>query len=218
MAEKGSSELAQHGVGSNLKTDLNRGVAALLQADKEHLRPHRCLNGRGGAEIMRQIAENPDGADTSFSISAYPIADGYSGLWLNLRLVVFLGKMSSSSILRLSPRQTSHIIAGLPPESKKAVLDRIKEWYLVTFLPEIQAAISKVTKQVQAGDLLLEDAHDNRVLDNPEKRAGSSCPYTEWQIAGEEMFDAVLSAAFGREEVAYPDMDEFLRAIDGRRR
>ena len=174
---------------SQLHQDLNRGIAALAQAKESCFRPHLCLNEQDGLEVIRRIAQDPDQARTHVFITNSPILSLTDGLWLNIGLGVFLDKLSSKSMVRLSPRQTGYVVANLPEESSSIVLTKVREWYQGYFLEKLQQALVVVTRQIDMGDLLIAGTHTNRVFDIHDNAGGhSDTPYTEWSLVGDELF------------------------------
>jgi len=205
---------------SQLHQDLNRGIAALVQAKESCFRPHLCLNQQDGLEVIRRIAQDPDQARTHIFIINSPILNLTDGLWLNIGLGVFLDKLSSNSMVRLSPRQTGHIVTNLPEESRNIVLTKVREWYQEYFMERLQQALVTVTGQVEGGDILIAGTHTNRVFDIHDNSDGySETPYTEWSFVGNELFTRLFYGPtlleYGRD--GFDRIDAMLESMDTRR-
>ena len=175
------------GENSQFKIDLNRGVASLSQADKNYLRPHWCLNGEEGIEVVERIFQEPDNANTEFWINDNFILSS-DDMWLNISFAVFLGKISfPNDMVRLTPRQSSFIVKNLSEKSQMEVLKAIKTWYFEKVLKNLQKGIATLSAQFEK-DLLVESAHSNRIFDLPSPNdSGSDTPYTEIGLVGERL-------------------------------
>ncbi len=206
---------------SQLKTDLNKGIAALLQADQSHFRPHLCLNGVTGIRVTQRIADNPELADTVVFISDKLNCSG-DDAWLNVSFSVYLDEMSSESHVMLTPRQTAYVVMNLPLESRQIVVAKIEAWYQKHFLQEMQKGLDKITKQFKEGDLFLADTNRNRIFDiHGDGNGHDTTPYTEWDIVGSELF---LKLFFGHTcfhavagEDGYNRVDSLLTQLDRER-
>jgi hypothetical protein len=217
MGEKQDvSCLVELGEGSQLKTELNCGVATLRLAQKSYHRPHLCLNGKEGLEVIQRISENPDGADTEFCIDSLLVhSGGRDGFWLNVILSVVLGeRVYPTNLAVLTPRQTSHIIVNLSQESRALVLEKVRTWYFEKFLKEMEIGIQIVTEQFTEGDLLHEDSHGNRIFDIHSRRETDSTfsdfPYTEWEVVGAHVSMRLLNN-FNERVDSYDIVDSLLR-------
>lgn len=206
---------------SQLKTDLNKGIAALLQADQSHFRPHLCLNGATGIKTIQKIAASPEQADTEVLISDQIKCDG-DDAWLNVSFSVYLDEMSSESHVMLTPRQTAYVVMNLPPESRQAAAAKVEAWYQKHFLQKVQKGLDKITKQFKEGDLFLADTRRNRIFDiHGDGNGHDTTPYTEWDIIGSELF---LKLFFGHTcfhvmagEDGYNRIDDMLAQLDRER-
>lgn len=201
---------------SQLKEDLNRGVASLTSASESWFRPHLCLNGKEGLDVIERIARRPMSADTAFVILSHPIVHG-DDLWLNVRFLVFVDQMSyPNDVVELTPRQTAFIVGHLPPESRALVLEKVKAWYLNTFRTNLLKGLERVTAQFEGGDPLLKSDRENHIFDVHGGRCvGVDIPYTEWGIAGENLFSALFhGTCLDRDEHGYNRLDAILYRAD----
>lgn len=67
---------------SQLKTDLNRAIMALSTAPESYFRPHACLNGLQGIEVLQQIS-----ADSNTEVSVRPhLIVSCDDIWLNVKI------------------------------------------------------------------------------------------------------------------------------------
>lgn len=179
---------------SQLKHDLNMGVASLIKAEDINVRPHICLNDFEGVKIIEQIAKSPGTSNTYFSLSDGNINySGHDGMWLNLGFFVQLkspdDNESSRTHVFLSPRQTGHIVLNLPPESQTIVLGKVIDWYQGVFLPQIQRATDQLSKQVSLNTLLVKGTDNNRIFDIHDGNVGhEDVHYSEVGIIGSELF------------------------------
>lgn len=211
---------------SQLKRDINRGIAALPDAKEGWHRPHACLNRKDGAETIQKIAADPDAADTEIWLSEHSIVYG-SDVWLNVVLGVALGHVSSTDSVQLTPRQTSYVVTHLPESSQRAVVDQVKAWWTGKMLPDLMAGLQKITDQLRNGDPLVCGTHANRVFDLHGGRLGhDKVPYTELGIVGEELAPSFLYGATCLEamnmDLGGPDgydlADQFLADAESARR
>ncbi len=220
--------LVKRGEESQLKIDLNKGVASLLKAGESCLRPHVCLNERGGVEVIGRIARDPENANTSFRIAERVNYGGHDGIWLNINFFVILEEelkdkktlFNETSSVSLSPRQSGYIAKNLPFDSGRLVKDKVRAWYFKKFLKELERGIGEITKQFNEDDLFVADVDDNKVFDihkdgEMERLGHSGIPYTEWDIIGNTLFCKIF---FGRtpppHEQGYEQIDEMLMAMD----
>ncbi len=211
--------LVSLGEKSQLKTDLNRGVAALAKASENCFRPHICLNKLDGIEVICKITQNPEQANTEFMIGQEIIYGGGSDLWLNVRFLIFLNTLSSNDLVQLSPRQTASVVVGLPQESKKTVLEKIKDWYFKYFSGKMREALEKITRQFNEGYLLAADDHENRIFDIHGGRY-MDVPYTEWRIVGEELFERFFfgHTFFQHGQDGYNEIDSMFAVMEKQRK
>jgi hypothetical protein len=213
--------LVNLGEDSQLKVDLNRGVASLWDAAESHFRPHLCLNGKEGVEVLKRLSQDPDGADTEFWAREHLIVSG-DDIWLNIKFIMFLDRICfPSNVANLSPRQTGYVVKALPAESRTAVLKTIKEWYFEKFLEDMKKGIETISKQFDEGDPFIESDDGNRIFDIHGGRH-MDVPYTEWGIVGEELAPPFL---FGftcfdhmGENDGYGRADAFLSDVDSQRK
>lgn len=200
--------LVNLGEESQLKRELNKGIAWLPAAPKSWFRPHLCLNGEEGVAVIEKIIAHPEQANTEFSINDKVTLSG-EDIWLNISFMVFLDKISSQSILRLSPRQTAYIIKQLPKEQQDHVLGKIKTWYEAVFLENIAKGLKTITAQFEVNPLVESD-YRNRILDI-HGDVDTEFPYTEAGIIGEKFFLQFLYflalPSHGRD--GYKQVDEF---------
>ena len=208
---KNPARLVELGQPSQLKVDLNRGIASLTKAAESHFQPHVCLNGPKGVEIIRLIAENPDGADTNIAIRSFPDGDGRD-LWLNVSLSVFLGKLSSESYVTLSPRQAAYVVTQLPAESKRIVVEHLSAWF-GEYRLEMQKGLEMIARQFATDRIFVADAHENRIFDI--HGPNDSVEYSECGIIGNALFYAFFFGLtlFDRETEGYERIDGMLREI-----
>lgn len=219
MTEEKLFELVRLGEESELKIHLNRGVASLCNADKSHFRPHLCLNEKEGVNVIKQIASNPDQANTEFLLSEKIIISG-DDVWLNTSFVIFFNKICvPTNRARLSPRQTSYIIERLPDESKEFVLEKVKAWFNGLVRPDIIKGLTAIAKQLETGNPLLKNDHENRVFDIHGGRS-MEVPYTEWDIIGYILAPLFLFGVtlFDHERDGYEVADGFLADSDRRQK
>ncbi len=174
---------------SQLKIDLNRGVASLFKAKESHFQPHICLNGLEGIKILHKIAENPETANTGFQISEQLNYGGGSDIWLNINFYLHLDASWSNLGVKLSPRQTAYIVINLPQESKDIVLAKIKVWYFEYLKNKVIEGLEKIDKQFKEEKFFIADTHYNRIFDIHGDGGGhDTVEYTEWDIIGSELF------------------------------
>ncbi|MFC1594803.1 hypothetical protein ACFL3E_00025 [Patescibacteria group bacterium] len=213
--EKQNHRLIKLGEDSQLKVDLNFGVAHLVSATESCFQPHICLNEKSGVKVIDRIARDPQAANTEFWITNHVILSG-KNLWLNIIFDVFLDKICwPTNLARISPRQTGYIVKNLPPESQKEVLGRIQTWYSDNFLPNITKGLDAITKQFTEGDPLLESDQHNRIFDIHGDRS-IDVPYTEWEIVGENLFPAFFfhNSFNMNDQNGYLQADTFLLEMD----
>lgn len=185
---KRSSLLVKLGEDSQLKRDLNKGIASLFAATESWHQPHVCLNQEEGLEVIKQIAENPNPANTEFHFSLHPILSGRE-VWLNINFHVFLDNYTQpTNIVWLTPRQTSYIIRHLPDDSRATVLANAKAWYLEVVRKNVLEALETIDEQFEKGNPLLENDHENHIFDIHGGRM--EIPYVEWGVVGENLFSS----------------------------
>lgn len=225
MSDEKVNSLFGFGEASQLKIDLNEGVASLFQAKESYFQPHVCLNEDKGVEVLRKIAENPGMADTSCLIDHKSIIYG-KDIWLNVSFFILLksnvrpdGSYSAPSV-NLTPRQTAYVVQSMPAESQVIVLEKIKKWYLEKFLIETKKGLQTITEQFEKGDPLLKSDDGNRIFDIHGKRPIGDVPYTEWSIAGDNMFSSVFFGItfLDHGQDGYSRIDEILNEIDKKRK
>ncbi len=207
--EENLSTIVSRGENSELKNHLNEGVAGLSLAPESHFRPHRCLNRNEGVKVIEEITKNPRTADTEFNIGDKLIDGGGGDLWLNVYFSVYLNNARAA----LTPRQTSLIVTNLPEESKRLVLEKVKKWYFKRILLDLQKGLSKITEQFETGDLLLADDYRNRIFDIHGRRS-LDVPYTEWEIAGDLLFQCLV---YGKNSVRgdlYGNLDFIVQGLE----
>lgn len=213
--------LVKMGEDSQLKRDLNRGVASLQSAPESWFQPHLCLNEEHGMENIRKIAAGGESANTEFFIHDHPIIGG-EDVWLNIRFGVFLnGRTQPTNFARLSPRQTAYIVKHLPPESLVIVLTKVKNWYVQIFQENMRKGLETISTQFETGNPLLESDDKNRIFDIHGGRvAGMDIPYVEWNIVGENLFGSLFFGVTFLDHGldGYERMDQFLANIDRRRK
>lgn len=175
------------GKDSQLKRDLNKGIASLFSAPESWHQPHVCLNEEEGLEVIKKVAENPNPANTQFFFTNRLILDG--DMWLNIAFGMYLNECSRPrNFVQLTPRQTSYIIRHLPEDSQATVLAKAKAWYLEALRKDMLEAIDTITAQFETGYPLLANDYDNRIFDIHGGR--HEVPYVEWGIVGENLFSA----------------------------
>ncbi len=178
---------------SALVTDLKQAIVSLQNSPNTQFRLHVCLNGIDGYAALHRLVTNP-----ATKIRAYLLPHlvlGGRDLWLNTKLMVFVGDSGSSNMAILSPQQTGCIVRSLPGGSKNLFLEKVKEWYHESFLEEIKNGLDAITNQVENGNLLVEDDHGNRVFDIHGGRYLDDIPYTEAEVVGEYLFWAIVHGA-----------------------
>jgi hypothetical protein len=190
MAKRSLAVVAELGEKSDLKADLNRGVALLRQATESHFRPHVCLNGEDGMQVLKLIAAKGANADTGWYL--HPLVNVDVGrIWLNVRLLVNLSDRSNATQVLLSPQQTAHLVRTLPPASQAIILKKVREWYKGQFVKEMKEGLAALAKQFESDTLLVDDYFNGRVFDIHTKR---DVPYTECLVVGEELYWKFLAA------------------------
>ena len=215
MPEERTSTLVALGEESELKIELNKGVASLQKADESCFQPHTCLNGVDGMRVITQISQGPEIANTEFWISDMTVCAS-GDIWVNIVFLVSLDQNSSNSVARLSPRQTAYIIKNLPDNLFGIVTEKVKRWHLERYLKNMERGLATITAQVEKGDYLLESCHGNRIFDVHDANHPLSPPYTEWSIAGENLFPEffychTIDGSRDRRE-GYEEMDRFIEA------
>mgnify|MGYP001569832066 CR=1 FL=1 len=184
--------LVKLGEPTPLKTALNRGVAVLPQAENTQLRPHVCLNGEEGYEVLQTIIRNPESANTEFCLFPHPIVSG-NDIWLNVHAIVYLEeRRHPTCCCILSPQQTGCILKNLPTELRTEAFLKVKNWYIQSVLPDLQKGIAVITKQFEEGDPFLESDHHNHIFDIHGGRGMKDIPYTETEIVGENLYWVVV--------------------------
>ncbi len=185
-------ELVTLGATSSWRNDLNKGVASLQKSDRTQIRPHVCINGLEGAEVIQKISADPDREDTGYFIYPHLNVSG-SDVWLNVKFAVVVERMVvPTNLAGLSPQQTGYIVRNLPPTVRDAVTAQVKSWYLKVFLPDIQKGLDFVTKQFETGDPVQESDRGNRIFDIHGGRHLTDIPYTETDIVGEKLYAAII--------------------------
>jgi hypothetical protein len=231
MTEVRLSNLVKLDEASSLKTDLNRGVMGLSRDEESHFHPHVCLNGEEGFSVLKQVR---DESNTEFSIAHHVDVSGRRA-WLNICFHVYLnGYWHPKDFAMLSPRQTSHIVANLPVDSRTLVLEKVKAWYHGEFLVDLKQGVDAITEQFEGGDLLLKSDNDNHIFDiHGERRM--DVPYTECGIVGEHLYWGFLCAGtffeqgddlfrkgdeliLGARRRQTRAVDDFLSVVNGMRR
>ena len=205
------SSLVRLGESSQLKVDLNRGIAALQKAKEVCFHPHFCLNGKEGVEVIERISQDPKPANTKISIIDFSILS-VGDFWLNIGFVVCLDKMSL--IARLSPRQTGYIVQRLPQESQTTVLETVYNWYFQKFLPDLEQGLAAITKQLENGDYLRPGAYKNHVFDIQTEGSGGN-PYVEEQIIGRKMFFQLFFGSIRMGQEPYKRTDDVMSLAFG---
>ena len=203
---------------SQLKIDLNKGIASLQETTESHFQPHICLNRKEGMEVIRKISQDPERANTEFSFDELLI-HFYGGVWLNISFFVYLDQICfPSNAVLLTPRQTGYIVRNLPEESQKVVLEKARIWFFEKFLEAIKEGLRTITEQFEKGDFLIESDRKNRIFDIHGER-GIDIPYTEWRVIGDALFEPFFYGftMFQREEDPYERIDKFLKDVDNQR-
>ena len=201
------SVLSKLGESSQLRIDLNSGIAALQKAKEVCFHPHFCLNEDDGIKVIERISQNPEDANTKISIIDFSILS-VGDFWLNIGFVVCLDKMSL--IAKLSPRQTGYIVQRLPQESQTTVLETVYNWYFQKFLPDLEQGLAAITRQLENGDYLMPGAYKNHVFDI--QIAGSDgSPYVEEGIIGHRMFSQLFLGSIELRQEPYKRMDDFMK-------
>jgi len=216
MSDIDRQELVSLKEASQLKMDLNRGVALLKFATESWFQPHVCLNEKEGVAVIERIGENPMTADTAFFILNQPIMSG-DDLWMNIHFRVFVDQMAyPDNVVNLTPRQTAYIVENLPPKSRALVLEKVKTWYLNTFRADLLKGLERITAQFESGDPLLKSDRENHIFDIHGGRVvGLDIPYTEGSIAGENLFSALFyGTCLDRDEHGYNRLDAILAHAD----
>lgn len=220
MPEKEKNyHLINLGEESQLKIDLNEGVASLQMAIESHFQPHVCLNGKEGVGVIERIYRDPKGTNTEFWIRELLIKGG-EDLWLNIHFMVFLDQICfPNNVAVLSPRQTSYIVRNLPVESQKIVMETVKAWYFEKFLEGMKKGIETITEQFNKGDSLVESDDGNRIFDIHGGRS-TEVPYTEWQIVGENLFPPFFFGftCLDHGQDGYVKVDDFLAEVASQRK
>ena len=207
------SVLSKLGESSQLRIDLNSGIAALQKAKEVCFHPHFCLNGKEGVEVIERISQDPKTANTRISITESSILS-VKGFWLNIGLAVSLDWMSSKEVVSLSPRQTSYIIQNLPKESQTTVLETIYDWYFKEFLPDLEQGLAAVTRQMESRDYLMPGAYKNHVFDIQTEGSGGN-PYVEEQIIGRKMFFQLFFGSIRMGQEPYKRTDDVMSLAFG---
>ncbi len=206
---------------SQLKVDLNRGIASLVGTPETHFQPHICLNKLEGVSLIQRIAEDPEGSDTEIWIGGQ-INGSSDDWWLNVKFSVFLNEISwPNSNVDLSPRQTSYIVSNLPPESKAMVVSSVQAWFQGKFVPDIQKAFQRITKQFTDGGALVAGVHKNRIFDIHDGDEGhEGVEYTEMDIIGLELFWKFFlgHTLFHHGQNGYERIDSMLLKMEGERK
>lgn len=188
--KKEYSLLVRLGEDSKLKQDLNSRIASLSKAEKGCFRPHVCLNDFDGVEVIQKITQDPEHSNTGIYISEQLNYGNGDDLWLNVKFCVFLDSLSSGSRVVLSPQQTSYIITNLPSDSKQAVADKVRAWFLEKFMADVQKGLEKIAKQFAEGDVFVVGTRENMILDIHGDGGGhEDLEYTEWPIIGDKLFN-----------------------------
>ncbi|MFA5996229.1 MAG: hypothetical protein WC790_00690 [Candidatus Paceibacterota bacterium] len=214
MSNSDPGSLVLLGEASQLKNDLNRGVASLKSAPESWFRPHICLNGKEGVAVIEQIAASPETANTMFIVSSHPIVYG-DDLWINVHFRIFVDQISyPNHVVELTPRQTAHIVENLPLESRAFVLEKVKVWYFDSFRENILEGLHRIVAQFDEGSMLLKSDRENYVFDIHGGRS-MEVPYTECGIAGANLFSALFRVTcLDRDEGGYNRLDAILARAD----
>lgn len=177
---------------STLKQHLNAGIISLFEVPETMIRPHICLNGEEGFEVLQKIRMSGVSAKTEALFFPH-IIQSCDEVWLNVWLFVYCEERTQPTCcVRLSPQQTGHILKNLPPASQQEALAKIKRWYFGEFLVEVQKGFETITKQFQEGNPFLESDHNNRIFDIHGGRGMKDIPYTETDIVGENLYWAIV--------------------------
>lgn len=213
------STLVKLGEVSQLKSDLNRGIASLFKASEGCHRPHLCLNGEKGVPNLKQIASNPDSANTEIWLTERFIV-GSDRAWLNVGLSLCVDSICwPTNAASITPRQTSYIVTRLPEKSQREVLAFIKTWYEGHVLPDITSGLQAINAQLTTGNPLVKGTHDNYVFDlHGDGMGHDRVPYTELDIVGHNVAPAFLYGVTCFDDISrneggpdgYDRTDEFL--------
>ena len=219
MDHENLGKIVALGESSVLKEDLNQGVASLFRAESTMCRPHVCLNGEEGFEVIKQISENPKEANTEFELIACPSIYN-DQFWLNIGFAVFLNDLWSNHSVCLTPQQTSLIVSGLDEESRATIVEITKRWFEEKFLPGVKKGLKMVSNQFESGDALLASDRHNHIFDLHGGRATNDIPYTERRIAGAELFSTIIYGGTFFEHGAdgYERADRLIEAIRSRQK
>lgn len=214
MAQKDLKILVQLGESSPLRTALNHAVVSLSASSQTVIRPHVCLNGIEGIEVLRKISADPEVANTRFDIGLFPIIAG-KDIWLNTQLFVFLNNLRMPvDLVALSPRQSSFVVRSLPEEFQITIIEKLKTWFFEEVYPNIKEGMETISAQFSGGDPLIESDHQNRVFDTHGGRR-LDVPYTESRIAGLNLFHAVVRSKifYERQVDGYQEADYLIEAV-----
>lgn len=177
---------------SIFKQHLNAGIISLFGVPETMLRPHICLNGEEGFEVLQKIKERGVSAKTEVLVFPH-IIQSMDDVWLNLRFFVYCDERRQPvCCVYLSPQQTGFVISNLPASSQQETLFKIKRWYFREFLVEMQKGLETITKQFNEGDPLLESDHRNRIFDIHGECGMKDIAYTETDIVGENLYWAII--------------------------
>ena len=218
MSNRNLWDLADLKEPSQLKSDLNLGVASLKFAPEEWFQPHVCLNGKEGLAVIERIAERPETANTAFEILNHVIVSG-DDLWLNVQFRAFLDQRSfPSEVVDLTPRQTAYIVERLPPESRALVLGKVQTWYFDHFRKNVLDGLNRIAAQFEGGDPLLKSDRENHIFDIHGGRC-MDIPYAEWGIAGYELFGTLFhGTCLDHDKESYDRLDGILNRADKMRK
>ena len=204
------------GENSLMKTDINRAVLALREASESYFKPHVSLNGEEGVMVLEKISTT---SDTEVRIRSHLVLSGMDA-WLNVKFGVFLNELTQpTNVAELSPRQSAFVVQQLSGQSRVAVLEKVKRWYLEYFLPRTQKAFETIAEQFASGDPMLASDDRNRIFDIHGGRY-MDVLYTESGIVGENLFWAICfeSTIFEQDEDRFAPADQLILARHARQK
>jgi hypothetical protein len=220
MVEKKDYRLVKLDERSQLKTDLNLGIASLAQATERQFQPHLCLNDEEGVHVIRKVSLDPKEANTEIWLNEQIDYGGGEDVWLNVKFSLFVDRISwPTNNARLSPRQTAYIVKNLPSESQKIALRKIKEWYLEKLLTNFKKGLETISEQFENGDPLIECDYRNRIFDIHGEH-DMEVEYTEPGIIGDKLFYLLFvgHTLFHHEQDGYERVDRLLTMLDNERK
>jgi len=212
--------LVKLGETSELKLQLNHGIASLSRATEPQFKPWVCLNDLNGIKVIRQISQDPDNANTEISLGERINHGGGDQLWLNVAFSVYLKELSSNSHVFLTPRQTSYMVCNLPPDLQKIVLEKVARWICEYFKETLINGLARIEQQITEDKLLLKDSHFNRVFDlrsDDKESIHNNFPYTEMEIVGEKLFWQMFFSVedyYWQDEEKYRRLDQMIISKD----